>query len=45
MSDQEMERLGEKVESAGGAATVQRWGDDGEGGKEEYQYERGRQMR
>lgn len=45
LSDAEFERLGEEVERAGGAATVQRWVDDGKGGKEEYEYERGRQMR
>lgn len=37
---EEMERLGEAVERAGGAATVQRWHDHEDGHKDEY--ERGR---
>jgi hypothetical protein len=39
-----MERLGESVERAGGAAAVRRWEEDENYGKEEYEYARGRQI-
>lgn len=42
MSLEEMEKLGESLERAGGEAPVQRWGDEEGAGKVEY--ERGRQF-
>lgn len=37
MSFEELERLGEYIQKAGGAGAVQQWGDVEEGRKDEYQ--------